>query len=294
MAIMAGFLAVAVMALVVSANPESVPQGNGVIRDAACGSLCAFSEPQFDNAICYEVKLDNGKCKAVFVNSKAGKLDFNTTDDAIFAGIDVKRTQVDAGEGKSKGASATGDANKITKVHGATIGKGTATSTPITKRLFFDRSDMGEKVCDRQSSVCYDRGQMAKTQDCEELLLFWSKTHGKWVISDRDIAGRFWIELMASGSCVFAVGRPAAGIHINPTRDKETSLGDLDIVGILTQSIAGCGKSGKMEARGMIQCNAFDLVFWVVDKGSFDCCRGDKPPGKSIGKTWIAKSSGDV
>ncbi|KAK1599136.1 uncharacterized protein LY79DRAFT_505404 [Colletotrichum navitas] len=293
MAIMTGIISVAVMALAVLANPESVHQGNGVIRDAACGSLCASSEPPFDNAICYEVKLDNGKCKAVFINSEAGKLDFNTTDDAISAGIDVKRTQVDADEGKSKGASATGDTNKIIKVHGFTIGKGT-TTTPITKRLFFDRSDMGQKVCDRQSSVCYDRGQMAKTQDCEELLLFWSKTHGKWVISDRDIVGRFWIELMASDSCVFAVGRPGAEIHINPINDKETSLGDLDIVGILTQSIAGCGKSGGMEARGVIQCNPFDLVFWVVGKGSFDCCRGDNPPGKSTGKTWIARSSGDV
>ncbi|KAK1986783.1 hypothetical protein LZ30DRAFT_581260, partial [Colletotrichum cereale] len=64
--------------------------GNGVIRDPACGSICAFSELPFDNAVCYEVKLDNGKCKAVFINSKAGKLDFNTTDGAISAGIEVK------------------------------------------------------------------------------------------------------------------------------------------------------------------------------------------------------------
>ncbi|KAK1992646.1 hypothetical protein LX36DRAFT_703991 [Colletotrichum falcatum] len=284
-----GFLSVVMMALVIVAYPEPVPQGNGVIRDPVCGSICASSELPFDNAICYEVKLDNGKCKAIFVNSKAGKLDINTMDSTISAGIEVKRTQVDADEGKSKGASATVNGNKIIKIHEVTLGESTTTS--ITKRLFFDRSDKGEKVCDNQSSVCYDRGQMARTQDCEELLGFWTKTHGKWVISERDIAGRLWIELMASGGCVFAVGHPATGNHINPIKNKETSLGNLDIAGLLTKSITDCGKSGGMEARGVIQCNAFDLVFWVVDKGSFHCCRGDKPPGKSMGKTWVAKTT---
>ncbi|KAK2050721.1 hypothetical protein LZ31DRAFT_602208 [Colletotrichum somersetense] len=282
MAIMTGFLAASLMTLVAISNPEPVPQGHGVVRDPACGSICAFSEPPFDNAICYEVKLDNGKCKAVFVNSEAGQLDFNTIDDAIYAGIDVKMsTQFDADEGRGKDAIATVDTAKTVKIHEFTIGKDT--TSPIAKRLFFDRSDMGQKVCDNESSVCYDRGQMARTQDCEELLLFWTKIHGKWVISDRDMAGRFWIELMASGSCVFAVGPPATGNQISPIKDKETPLGDLDIAGILMQSIPDCGKSGEMEVRGMIQCNAFDLVFWVVGKSSFHCCRFDKPPGRKHG-----------
>ncbi|KAK2064210.1 hypothetical protein LY76DRAFT_632048 [Colletotrichum caudatum] len=89
------------------------------------------------------------------------------------------------------------------------------------------------------------------------------------------MAGRFWIELTASGSCVFAVSPPAIGNQISPVKDKETSLGDLDIAGILMQSFPDCGKSGEMEVRGMIQCNAFDLVFWVVGKSSFHLSTGD-------------------
>ncbi|KAK2011140.1 hypothetical protein LZ32DRAFT_680280 [Colletotrichum eremochloae] len=185
---------------------------------------------------------------------------------------------VDVDEGKSNGASVTVDATETIKAHEVTIGEGTI--TPIIKRLFFDRSNKGQ--------------EMAKTQDCEELLHFWSKTHSKWVISDRDIAGRLWVELVFSGSCVFAVGHPANGNHGDPVKDQESSLGNLDIVGILTQSITGYGKGGEIEARGVIQCSAFDLVFRVVGKGSFDCCRDDKPPGKSMGKTWVAISNGNV
>ncbi|KZL68573.1 hypothetical protein CI238_00297 [Colletotrichum incanum] len=291
MTAMARILAAAVMVLTVTANPYPAPQGHGVIRDPACDSICAFTEPPFDNAICYEVKLDNGKCKAVFINPKAGKLDSDNTDGTIFAGIEVKHTQINVDKNKNKGTDATVEAIETNQKNEAAIVKGNTTpitksdgNSPLSKRLSFERSDKGEKVCHNQSSVCYDRDQMAKTEDCEGLLRFWSKTHGRWVISDRDLAGRHWLELMVSGSCVFAVGHPTTGGDISPIKGRESSLGNLDIVGLLMQSIPQCDKSGGMEVRGVIQCDAFDLVFWVVGKGSFDCCRGDEAPGRSMGK----------
>ncbi|GJC90985.1 hypothetical protein ColLi_13823 [Colletotrichum liriopes] len=267
MAVMTRILAATMMVLTVTANPSPAPQGNGVIRDPACGSICAFTEPPFDKAICYEVKLDNGKCKAIFINPKAGKLDSGSTDGTISAGIEVKRTQVNVDENKGKGTTTKRDGN-----------------SSLSKRISFERSDKAEKVCHNQSSVCYDRDQMAKTEDCEGLLRFWSKTHGRWVISYRDLAGRRWLELMVSGSCVFAVGHPATGGDISPIKDRESSLGNLDIVGLLMQSIPQCDKSGGMEVRGVIQCDAFDIVFWVVGKSGFDCCRGDEAPGRSMDK----------
>ncbi|KAK2061699.1 hypothetical protein LY76DRAFT_681909 [Colletotrichum caudatum] len=157
MAIMMGFLAASLMTLVAVSNPEPVHQGHGAASRIANDFICAFSESPLDNAICYEVKLDNGKCKAVFINSKASKLGFNTIDVTISAGINVKKSLFaysgglffDADEGRGKDAIATVDTAKTVKIHKVTIGEGT--TSHITKRLFFDRSDIGQKVYDNES-----------------------------------------------------------------------------------------------------------------------------------------------
>ncbi|WYZ40144.1 hypothetical protein EsH8_IV_000485 [Colletotrichum jinshuiense] len=228
--------------LAAAATP--IAQGNGAIRDPACGSLCAFTEPPFETAICYEVKLDDGTCHTVFVNPKAGNLDFGSVEGTFGPGVKVKRSEMKVDKGYYDIES-------------------TATPSP-------------QKVCGDQALHCHSRRDyFARTDDCKALIYFWSSNHGKWVISDLDLVGRRWIGLMSSGTCHFSVGNAITGVPGSPIINKETSLGNLDIEVILADGIHRCKTDGGMEFRGIVNCNAFPLLFWVTATDKFDCCKGD-------------------
>ncbi|KAK6207496.1 hypothetical protein QIS74_12577 [Colletotrichum tabaci] len=70
--------------------PTPVPQGKVVNRDPTCAFICAFTKPFFEDAICYEVKLDSSKWKTSFIDPKAGISKLKQTDNAIFASNRVK------------------------------------------------------------------------------------------------------------------------------------------------------------------------------------------------------------
>ncbi|TQN74757.1 hypothetical protein CSHISOI_00664 [Colletotrichum shisoi] len=70
--------------------PTPVPRVKVVNRDPTCGFIYAFTEPFFEDVICYEVKLDSGKWKTSFIDPKAGISKLEQTDSAIFAGNRVK------------------------------------------------------------------------------------------------------------------------------------------------------------------------------------------------------------
>ncbi|GJC95681.1 hypothetical protein CH63R_02377 [Colletotrichum higginsianum IMI 349063] len=64
--------------------------GKVVNRDPTCGFIYAFTKPFFEDAICYENKLDSGKWTTSFIDPKAGISKLKQTDSAIFAGDRVK------------------------------------------------------------------------------------------------------------------------------------------------------------------------------------------------------------
>ncbi|CCF44445.1 hypothetical protein CH063_00066 [Colletotrichum higginsianum] len=65
-------------------------EGKVVNRDPTCGFIYAFTKPFFEDAICYENKLDSGKWTTSFIDPKAGISKLKQTDSAIFAGDRVK------------------------------------------------------------------------------------------------------------------------------------------------------------------------------------------------------------
>ncbi|OHE96065.1 hypothetical protein CORC01_08602 [Colletotrichum orchidophilum] len=266
MALITRLLAITVVALaVVAANP--VAQGPGIIRDPACGSLCAFTEPPFPKAVCHEVLLDSGKCKAIFINPEVGKVDFAKVEGGIYPGAEVKQTK------KNVATIANGYINADDAPTANRIG-----TSRLSKRFTVEKTEEPQKVCKEQGVSCLDREQNAEVDDCVKLFSFWEKTYGKWTFSALDLTGRNWLEFMRIGTCLVAIGSPAANLLDSPITGKYSTIGNLDMVGIFAQSIDHCGekkKKSSMEVRGTISCSDFDLTFWIVATDNFDCCKPD-------------------
>ncbi|EXF73834.1 hypothetical protein CFIO01_13144 [Colletotrichum fioriniae PJ7] len=264
--------ATAVMALAVAANP--VAQGPGIIRDPACGSLCAFTEPPCPKAVCHEVLLGNGKCKAIFTVPKIDKADSTEVERVVSSVVEVKQTK------KSFDDIAKGNIN----TEDTLLARDTFTpiinyfsTSSFSKRHIFEKSDKSEKVCKGQGVTCYNRNQKALTKDCMEIYKHMGKTDGTWTFSDLDLRGTKWVEFMRIGTCLVAVGSEFANVQGSPINGKSSKIGNLDMFGIFAQSFDHCGKDGNMEVRGSIGCKEFPLSFWIVATDKYDCCKSDPP-----------------
>ncbi|KXH58901.1 hypothetical protein CSAL01_02657 [Colletotrichum salicis] len=274
MAVMTRLLATAVMALAVAVAANPVAQGPGIIRDPACGSLCAFTEPPCPKAVCHEVLLYNGKCKAIFTVPKVGNNDFANVEGVVSPGVEVKQTK------KSVDNTARGDINAddtlLARDTSIPIINHLKTSS-FSKRHIFEGSEKSEKVCEGQGLTCYDRNQKALTEDCNEIYKHMLKTDGTWSFSDLDLRGTKWVEFMRIGTCLVAVGSEFANLRGSPIKGKSSKIGNLDMYGIFAQSFDHCGKDGSMEVRGSIGCKEFGLNFWIVATDKYDCCKPDPP-----------------
>ncbi|KAI3534549.1 hypothetical protein CSPX01_12009 [Colletotrichum filicis] len=266
--------ATAVMALAVAANP--VAQGPGIIRDPACGSLCAFTEPPCPKAVCNEVFLGNGKCKAIFTVPKVDKADSIDAEGAVSSVVEVKQTK------KSVDNIAKDDINTDDTL----LARETLIPVPIidhfstssfSKRHTFEKSEKSEKVCQGQGVTCYNRDQKALAKDCMEIYKHMAKTSGTWTFSDLDLRGTKWVEFMRIGTCLIAVGSEFANVQGSPINGKSSKIGNLDMYGIFAQSFHHCGKDDSMEVRGSIGCKEFPLSFWIVATDKYDCCKSDPP-----------------
>ncbi|KAL2881119.1 hypothetical protein SGCOL_003409 [Colletotrichum sp. CLE4] len=258
MAVMSRLLVTAVVALAVAVAANMVAQGPGIIRDPACGSLCAFTEPPCPKAVCHEVLLDNGKFKAIFTLPKVGKNDFSSVEGVISPGVEVKQTK------KSVDNIVKGDIN----AEDTLLARDTCIpiinhlkTSSFSKRHIFEGSE-------RRPSL---------TEDCNEIYKHMFKTEGTWTFSDLDLCGTNWVEFMRIGTCLVAVGSEFANLRGSPINGKSSRIGNLDMYGILAQSFDHCGKDGSMEVRGSIGCKEFGLNFWIVATDMYDCCKPDPP-----------------
>ncbi|KAF3806181.1 hypothetical protein GCG54_00005942 [Colletotrichum gloeosporioides] len=59
---------------------------------------------------------------------------------------------------------------------------------------------------------------------------------------------------------------------------NDTVVGNSDIWATLAQGFNECGTNDKMEVQGMLDCDDWNLFFWIGSKDKFECCKGERPP----------------
>ncbi|KAL3299124.1 hypothetical protein RB213_012195 [Colletotrichum asianum] len=250
--------AVTVMAFTVISSTAIPFTGKPV--DPNCGVICSNLERPYDGAVCYETKREDGTCQPVWVNAAM----LSTRGDGL---KDVNHMAPDAHYHNT--APFAGNLPIINDREDA------GNENSLAKRLQFDLAPKPQRVCEYVGPTCMDpsRGKGANAGDCEDLIRFWYNNHGKWTIQKRDLEGRHYLELAQSGSCLYAVGHPHLSVQAN-----DTVVGNSDIWATLAQGFNECGTNGKMEVQGMLDCDDWNLFFWIGSKDKFECCKGEHPP----------------